>query len=186
MTTWRIDRGVARWVFSIPTQPHEDANSCLRHNVPIVIDALAGFGRVTEFDVGTFDRGDNTHILPGTSGGQLSVIMSAEPVRQIIMTLDLLVVTAVDGADTWIPNTGFLVFDIDDDPTIDSIGMWISIDIDIYSPVTWGKIHDNATLAAINNPRLARFLARVRACGAILDRIDEDGYTDHIDENGFH
>lgn len=189
MTTWLRKRGLAVWSFTIPARPGEDASGCLRRSVPTVAAALDGFGRAASVDVATLDRGDSTYVMPDgeVDLDSLQRILERDVVKQVVAILDLVVTTEPGAEDTWFGHAGLLTFLVDDHSVDGSIAMSISIDIDIYSPLTWAEERNNAVLATLNNPRLTRFLTRVREqCDAVLERIDTDYYAYDVDQDGFH
>jgi len=66
------------------------------------------------------------------------------------------------------------------------IWLTLSLDVDIYAPISWGKLRDNSKLAATGSPRLSEFLQRLeRKVPVRLMSIDADDYQGIIDRHGF-
>jgi hypothetical protein len=152
--------------------------------------ALSGFARVHDVDVVTVEHGEDPDPIPGVTidAYGLDVVFNRPgKVAKLDVSLDLLVTSSPGNGDDWIQQAGFLELAIDEH-TADShtIGLHLSIDIDIYSPTTWGKQRDNHILAALNAPRLSKFLAIVHGhLGGTCDAIDAEDYPGLVDETGF-
>jgi hypothetical protein len=105
----------------------------------------------------------------------------------VAVTIDLAV---NNGTETWLAGAARIYLDRPP-PTEEAdretdIEVWISLDVDIYSPVTWGKSRENSELARINGPRLNAFLNRVRErLSARLVDIDAGDYKGHVNADGF-
>jgi hypothetical protein len=188
--TWQRKNGVASWTFSIPVLPNEDATQALPRCVGTILVALTGFARLHEVDLVTAEHGEESRSIPGgavEASGLESVFDGSDHIVSVSLSLDLLVITRPEENERVIEQAGVIDLEIDDHTSDEgTIGMHISIDIDIYSPITWGKHRDNRALAELNGPRLSRFLAAVRSkLRGTCDAIDAENYPDLVDETGF-
>lgn len=188
--TWRWKSGLASWSYSLPARPGETTVQCLDRCVVDSMGRPSPFARISMVTVGTRERGDHAYRFRDAEIDSVRVheaIVGPEEVQRVILTLDLGVTLGEDETETWLERAASLFFEFDEQSEVDhSIKMWLSLDVDIYSPTTWGDSRDNAERARRNGPRLTQFLQMVQnVLGGTLEAIDTDGYTDHVDENGF-
>jgi hypothetical protein len=151
---------------------------------------LAGFARVHDVDIATVEHGEDPNSIAGTSidAQGLDVVFDRpEHVAKMSLSLDLLVTLGPGSGENWILRAGLLELEIDEHTADDhTIGLHLSIDIDIYSPTTWGERRENRALAELNGPRLSKFLGIVRRdLGGTCDAIDAEDYPGLVDETGF-
>ncbi len=93
------------------------------------------------------------------------------------------------GDKRWLDRAATVFFEADEQSKPRSLDQsLVSLDVDVYSPSTWGQQRDNGGLARTNGPLLSNFLAALRELvGAQLGRsIDADDYAGHVDASGFH
>lgn len=68
----------------------------------------------------------------------------------------------------------------------DPLEITISLDTDVYSPVTWGQERDNRSLAARNAPLFNQFLLAVRArTAASVGPVHAEDYAGQVGPDGF-
>lgn len=185
--TWRWGSGIVMWSFSVPGRGHEDAQANLERSTTAVLELVAPFGRVSRVEVVTNERGDDAFCFVRDDLGRIGEAFSSqENVRRVIVMLDLAV---NDGTETWLPGAAWIYLDrpsADEDAQEGEIEVWISLDVDIYASVTWGKSRDNAQLAHLNGPRLTAFLQRFRdRLQARLVDIDAGDYKGQVNADGF-
>jgi hypothetical protein len=153
---------------------------------------LSPFARVGGISITTYDHGDDAHQFKGPD---VDVPALREAIRDpgrtkvVILDLDLSVILDATDTDTWLEGAAVVFIELDEQSEQDhSTKLWMSLDVDIYSPTTWGsETRDNGELARLNGPRLSQFLSAIRQTfDAKLDDIDVGDYGGHVDENGFH
>ena len=190
--TWQWRGGLVRWSYTVPARTEESAAQCLERSVIETLAILGPFARVGGISITTHDHGDDAHHY---NGPDIDVPKLREAIRDpggtkvVFLELDLSVIPETTGSDTWLPQAARVFFELDEQSEQDhSTKLWISLDVDIYSPTTWGsETRDNAELARLNGPRLSQFLAAIRRTfDARLENIDVGDYDGHVDENGFH
>jgi hypothetical protein len=185
--TWTWKSGLVTWTFSVPGQPHEDAKANLQRSTTAVLELVEPFARVSHVEVVTYERGDDAFKFGRDDLRRIGEAFSSqETVRRVIVMLDLAV---NDGTETWLAGAASIYLDrpsADEDVPEGAIEAWISLDVDIYASVTWGKSRDNAQLARLNGPRLSAFLQRFRdRLHARLVEIDSGDYKDQVSADGF-
>lgn len=186
--TWRWKPGLVTWTFSVPGQAREDARANLERTTITVLDLVTPFGRVCHVEVVTDERGDDAFVFAGNDVARIGEAFSTqETIRRVVLTLDLAV---NNGTETWLAGAARVYVEFpslaDEGGVGTDIEVWISLDVDIYGPVTWGKSRENSELARLNGPRLSAFLHMVRArlCARLVD-IDEGDYEGHVNADGF-
>jgi hypothetical protein len=189
--TWRWRGGLVYWSYTIPARSGESAVQCLERAVLWALDILRPFARARAIAVSTREQGDDAHKLQGPEVSLPALHAALGPLgapHKVIMTLDLAVMLDDTNVETWLDKAARLYVEMDEQSETDhSVTMWLSLDVDIYSPTTWGESRDNAELARLNGPRLSQFLDAIREqLGGKLDDIDVGDYDGHVDENGFH
>lgn len=121
-------------------------------------------------------------------GADMPGLAEREDLSQITMWLDLTVVAEPGAGERCLKDAARLWLEPSDSESseVNTIDITLSIDVDIYSPVTWGEERDNRTLATINGPRLARFLRALRdQLNGALVLLDAESYDSVADETGF-
>lgn len=185
--TWRWKSGLVIWNFSVPGQAHEDAQANLERSTRTVLELVEPFGRVCHVEVVTNERGDDAFTFRSNDLERIGEAFSSqEIVRRVIVMLDLAV---NDGTERWIAGAARIYLDrpsLDEDVHTADIDVWISLDVDIYASVTFGRSRDNAQLARINGPRLTAFLHRFRErLHARLVELDAGSYEGQVNADGF-
>lgn len=189
--TWQARTDLASWTFILPGRDASDAFENIRARAMEVLPLLDGFARLDELRLTTEEHGENAIVVAAPNVNDRAMVHDAlftsERVVQVLMTLDLLVSLDADGVDTWLRRMARVWLDFDESlPENGSIMFDLSIDIDIYSPVTWGKSRDNRELAQRNGPRLTAFLRRIQEkLGGVFFDIDASSYVGQVNENGF-
>lgn len=189
--TWQWRGGLVQWSYTVPARSEESAAQCLERSVVETLTILSPFARVGAISTTTYDDGDDAHQFNGPDidlpalreairdpGGDQGRNHGPRPLGD----------AGGAGTDTWLGGGAVVFFELDEQSEQDhSTKLWMSLDVDIYSPTTWGESRDNAELARLNGPRLSQFLAAIRQqLGAKLEDIDVGDYDGHVDENGFH
>jgi hypothetical protein len=184
--TWSRESALVTWFFSVPGQAHEDTRTNLERSTSAVLELVAPFGRVSDIEVVTDERGDDAFTFRGDDLARIGEAFSSqETIRRISVTLDLAV---NDGTETWLAGAGRIDLNRPDEneATASDIDIWISLDVDIYASVTFGRSRDNAQLARINGPRLTAFLQRFRdRLQARLVELDAGSYKGQVNADGF-
>jgi hypothetical protein len=190
--TWRCQDNLASWSYHVPLHDGEDLGHGFQRCVADIIDNLGGFAEVRDMSISTKSDGEDAVVLDDASKVRefdLRGFSARETIVQLMISLDLLVVTEPNGGEQLLNDAARLWLepaDSDNQSTLNAIDVTLSIDIDIYSPITWGDDRNNRVLAEINGPRLRRFLEFVRdqLRGTPVRRDSED-YAESADETGF-
>lgn len=186
--TWTWKSGLVIWSFSVPGKATEDSLANLERSTSAVVDLVAPFGRVSEVEVVTDERGDDAFVFGGNDLARIGeAFRSQETVRRVAVTIDPAV---NNGTETLLAGAARVYLDrpspTEEGDTATDIEVWISLDVDIYASVTRGKSRDNAQLARINGPRLTAFLLRLRErLHARLVDIDVGDYQGQVNADGF-
>ncbi len=187
--TWRWERSCATWVFELPLPPDAPAAAAIAACARGVLAALPGFAVPAVAEWTTESAGDDAAVQGrGTTIDEATV---AETLRAhpdlIALALDLdLQVLAPDGATDAIVDDGAMVR-IERIERIDAqLGLWVSLNVDLYARRSFGANPDNEQLARLNAPRLTAFLARlVEATGARFHSVDAPSYAGQATPRGF-
>ena len=189
--TWWAKNDLVSWTFILPARGASDAFEGIRARAMEVLSLLDGFARLEQLSLTTEEHGDNAIVVaePNTKDPAMvqDALFTSERVVQVLMSLDLLVSLDADGVDTWLRRMAHVWLDFDESlPENGSIMFDLSLDVDIYSPVTWGDSRDNRELARRNGPRLTAFLRSIQEkLGGVLFDIDASYSCGQVDENGF-
>ena len=189
--TWRWQDGLALWSFRIPSSAGEDLAQCLQRCVGGIMVNLQGFAEVGSVAVSTESGGEDAFEAIGASQIReldLEGLVARDSTAEITMWLNLLVVVEPDTENTLLNNAAQLSVEAADAGPGGGIAVdvTLSIDVDLYSPLTWGEDRNNRALAEINGPRLTRFLAFLRDhLRGKLTLLDIEGYAGLGNETGF-
>jgi hypothetical protein len=172
----------------------------LAKRVDQALDALGDFARPEEVHVNTLSCGEDAFVAdlrePTSHSKLLDFLRSKDDVTEIHIYLFLRCVDLNPEGKTEefeIGLGGDLIFwiELDDDGLLDTnsetpIWLTLSLDVDIYSPRSWGKNRDNRKLAAFNNPRLSSFLKRIEhELSAVFLDVDAPDYKGFVYPYGF-
>lgn len=184
-TTWRRKGSLASWRFSLPraasTPPRDALLGCLAR----VVRALDGFARPTEASWTSESAVEDA--LEQDLGHDPAATLFASNLMdptEVVLGLALFYADPA-GGEHEIGLAGDLWFDLDpDDP---QIGVRLSVDVDFYAWLSWGRERDNRSTAELNAPRLRSFLERLqRDVGARIEDVDAPDYPGQVDALGFH
>lgn len=194
-TTWRYKSGLASWDFQVLGMPNGSARimSWYASTVMQVIKLLQGFARPEAVRLTTASGGENAWVIDVTDADGLSrlaeVLTSIADLEDVEISLTLLCRSGADaneiaeipgGATLWLT----LEQDADDRPS--PLRLLFSLHADVYAVRTWGQSRDNATLAALNAPRIEQFLRGIEAAlPAVLMEFDAPSYQDQAYAYGF-
>lgn len=189
LDTWRRKGDLFSWDIQLP-RGSSGLQAELRHATRVVLTTLSGFAAPNEVSFSTVSEGEDAAVLDGLEEISASAVDAVfdthHDVEEVCVGLDLLV-TGPDGPAR-IDEAGSLWLQLEDEPDDrDSpLRLLFSLDVDIYAERTHGNDPDNTVLAALNGPRLTRFLKRVRdELGGIVMDIDAPSYADQVTPTGF-
>lgn len=180
---------VATWQYSIKENPpgvdlyNADARASWLANITsYILSSLEGFAKVGIIDVTTDSRGESSfRTIPDTPENQMcldSFLKATQDVSEITMWLSLKCIHINPNGlpeDVLLANNGWIFVD----NNISKYGnteeglicISFNLETNIYSPVANG---DNRVLAALNAPRLRKFLRLLSEIPSIrLDEIDD-------------
>ena len=173
--TWRRKSGLASWDLQLPG-PYPAA-------VGVGLSALGDFAAIRRVRLTTASGGEHAHDVPvpGSDSDVDAIVAALEQVpdlEDVEVDLDLLVASPdatlhrLPDATLWITWEG--------DEGVEDRGhpvrLLLSLDVDIHAARSRGDDRDNRTLAALNAPRLAGYLERLRAAGAVYCDVDAPSY----------
>ena len=178
--TWRRKSGLASWDFQLP--------GAYPAAVGAALAALGDFAQVRRVRLTTASGGEGARTLQSADVDvDVEVIVEAleqvPDLEDVEVDLALLVVapdnapnklvqSRLDDATLWITWEG--------DDGVEERGhpvrLLLSLDVDIYAARSRGDDRDNRAMAALNGPRLAGFLDRLRAAGAVFFEVDAPSY----------
>jgi hypothetical protein len=205
--TWQWDWALAGWNFR-PMARSDDRLIPLDLEAPAVrhrwiqrflgqIPALLGdFGYPTKTKVSTLSKGDPAYADDWRSQGENTALMDlvaqTADIFEVLVTVnltcrgtDLEPMEIMNGASIWI---NVLLDDLGNlDVTHDHpVYISVSLNADIYAPVSHGDVQSNSLLATLNGPRLAGLLERIeRDVPAELVGIYDDQYPGMLGPRGF-
>lgn len=209
--TWRRKGGLALWNYYLwSPEAAEESIRLLRDTkqrkhwlaarVCQAIYALPSFARAEEVSIWTLSSGEDTFVINLQTKRALAklerILRCTNDITDVQFSLTLLVAepsSVGEVAEHEIDGAADLCFyiELDESGELDTsleppIWLTLSLDVDIYAPISWGQIRDNSKLAALNSPRLSEFLLRLeREVPAKLMSIDADDYQGMIDRKGF-
>lgn len=184
--TWRRGSALARWTYRVPLRDGEANASGLVRTIAALGRSAVGFGALTRIELTTVERGDEAFVF--RRGFRLDAVAEAiggpERVDQVAVTLDLAMCPAAGEPDVIVGGgmTIWLVLD-DELAAVRDIEIWVSLDVDFYARQSSGLDADNERLAALNAPRLARFLGAVRE-GLAARLIEIEGHIELAEAAG--
>jgi hypothetical protein len=155
------------------------------------IGSLRGFAELSSLAVSTESGGEDAFGAKDASQIReldLEGLIARESIVQITAWLNLFVDIEPGGGSTLLNNAARLwVEPADAEPDSDiAVDITLSIDVDLYSPLTWAEDRNNRALAEINGPRLTRFLSLLRdQLGGTVTLMDAEGYAGLVNETGF-
>lgn len=164
--TWRRKSGLVSWSYTMT-----GAGSSLRDRVLQVVDALDGFGECREVNFTTASTGDETATVEPRSYELGRAFEEFPDTVGVDFSLDLCV---RDGNGEAVePEAAFIWLRLrDEDDPSGLLSLSFSLDVDLYSPITSGRVNDNRGLADLNGPRLTAFLRRLEGMGWVLQDVD--------------
>lgn len=199
---------IATWHYIVETNPvgidlynPSERAPWLAKVISCALDAVSGFAQINSIDVTSDSEGEHCFSIKFVTPGDLirldSFLRSTLDVAEVHALLSLCCIRLNDDGlpeEFFIHNKGWLSF-------INNISKYgsetdgllrvsFNFESDIYSPIATG---DNRTLAALNSPRLRKFLHRLEGIPSLkLDEIDDPaGYIERakrygvVDQYGF-
>ena len=186
-TTWHWKSSLAVWRFEAPQLSPPDSPTTLSETARRCTEALLDFGAVAriEWDAEPLAAPGAATIADRDAAVQrLSRLQTLQGLSTIRCHLDLTCVDT-DGAESTLHHAATLWFDTDSDEP-DKVFVQLRLHVDIYAPLTWGPVRDNAALASLNGPRLAGFLRRLTSdVGLTITEVDASAYPRTAYEHGF-
>ena len=216
LKTWRWGSGLIEWIYNIgcsnikersKTEPNalfEDPVWCrqwVASKIERLLDAPRNFARVESISVDTRRGGEDSWVVdewqPQESRSQLlDFLCSNDDTTNINIVLTLECEVPVNNGELkkiWIESGATILVFVEIDergkllPTADC-PIWFTffLDVDIYAPLSWGEIRDNAELAELNQPRLSAFLHRLEEeLGAEFLGVSASDYSGMVERYGF-
>jgi hypothetical protein len=184
--TWRVKSGIIMFHLTMPSNAEPAA--AIRRATAAFLDQVGLIGAAGEVDVST--RAGGEYAQEWTD-----IVDIKDVVRRLEKYPD---VTAVQircdlrcedscGARFEIP--GGLTFWVQlaevDSPPEDPLDLNLTLDTDVYLPMSWGDDRDNRELAARNAPRFNLLLAHLlRETGATVESVSAEDYRGQVDATG--
>lgn len=193
--TWHWKQSLAVWSFELPVEPGEAAQAALRRHALAALGAVPGFGTVSRIEWVTESHGDDAAVYVPV--GEVDDAVVAETLDRLVDVVSVLcgldlACVGPGGQPMTLEQAATLSLNVDWlDPSRPGDGtpeiyLQLRLHTDIYSPLTWGPVRDNAELAAANAPRLARFLRFIREdMGGTNYELEAPGYVEVADASGF-
>lgn len=180
--TWRRKGGLADWAFALSGACGDD-EALERWSVCYsgILDAMQGFASPRQLSFSTLSKGEDSAIFDDRNAAMRYALRTPD-IDDLVLRLDLLIALP-SGEQTTLPDaaTLWLTLDRGGDPAVHTL---LSLDVDLYAPVTRAANPDNRALAALNAPRLASFLSALHALGTLTE-IDAPSYEGLIGPDGF-
>lgn len=164
--SWRRKGGLVSWSYGIA-----GTRLGLRDRLIEVLDALAGFARPRSISITTASSGDDSAVVAPRAPAIISIFDELPDVVGVDFGLDLCVcdregeAIEADAALIWLRLS-------DEADPAGALSLFLSLDVDLYAPVSAKLDSDNRELAALNGPRLTSFLQRLEKMGWVLQDVD--------------
>lgn len=186
---WDLGSAIAVWAFVLPRSESENLQAALRRHTLSVLALLRPFARVERIEWITESTGDDAAELRPDGDADAepveAIFGTLSDVIQVTMSLDLKCVSS-SGVEFAIRQGALLHVLLLGDAGSEYVQLELSLDADIYSPRSLGKLRENHVLATLNGPRLAAFLRGVREqMGGAVRTIASNSYKDLADDEGF-
>lgn len=185
--TWHWKSSLAVWRLEGERTPPADKSAMLAQAARRCTEALGDFGAVAriEWDAEPLAIPGTAAIADRDAAVQCLSPLEALPGLSTIRCLLDLTCVDTDGAASTLHHAATLWFDTDSDEP-DKVFVQLRLHVDIYAPLTWGPVRDNAALARLNGPRLAGFLRRLTSdVGLTITEVDAPAYPQTAHEHGF-
>jgi hypothetical protein len=184
--TWRRDRGFVHWSFRLPTGSSPSA--AMARHAGRLPGLLPGFAVLASASWTTRSAGEDAVVLERGAlidDRAIAAVFGDHPDSYVLdLELDL-VLTAPDGVtEAVLPDGAQVTIELQGEELV----LDLSLNADVHAEWTWGKHETNKTLARLNAPRLAAFLARIRTdLDARFHSVGSDNrrYQFQATEHGF-
>jgi hypothetical protein len=189
--TWRFKNGLARWGMDARERPAGDPRQWFREAAVTAVSLLDGFAVAEHAWLTTEAEGEldePTLLAPDDPAGALAAALAAhEDIYAVMVSLALLLVTEPSALPQPFPRSARLSVELDSEQGREPfLHLFLSIDTDIYAVTTWAEDRDNRVLAALNGPKLTRFLTALQdRLGAVVTEITAYSYPGQVDATGF-
>lgn len=201
--TWRRSSGLASFEYRLHLAEDAHEPSRRREWLASVVERLLmildGFAEPTRIEGSTLRDGEDAFVAELSSAQArtqaLTLLKAGADVTQLDIDLalqcydltdsgEVVTVLLADGALTLLLSLapdGHLRSD-----RLNPIRLILTLDCDIYAPLSWGAERDNRVLAAHNGPLLRDFLLRLeRELPVALLAIDAPDYANQVGRHGF-
>jgi hypothetical protein len=204
-SSWRRGKGLADWWFrtcerrdagDVPPCPagSEALSEWLAERIRRVIRVLPPFATVECLQIDTRDGGENAYALKGSQRsivGKFDQFTTHE--RGIVAARLTFALHCIDSNERpfSIGNGAYVALQptFDEHGNVDEtagIDLWLTLNVDIYSPRNPCPQRDNTRLATLNGPLLSAFIARLEAeVPCRFDMASGDEYSGFISSTGF-
>jgi len=188
-STWTTGSGLVTFNLKIPQ--HGSLAVQLANATSIILENARTIGNLTYASLSTLSEGEDA-VEWGAGEPETKAIIRAvqehTDAARVELTFDLrcrgadgVEFVIAGGMDCWIEKGS-----LTDPNATDPLELTISLDTDVYSPVTWGQERDNRSLAARNAPVFNQFLLAVRErTGASVGPVHAEGYAGQVGPDGF-
>lgn len=189
---WSLASALAVWAFVLPHSDEESLQAALARHTVMALSALRPFASVERIEWVTASHGDDAAELRPEGEIDMRAVDATfaqlQDVSEVSAWLDLRCVSS-RGEEFVIRQGGTLtvmLVESHERDVLDRVQLELSLDVDLYSPRTYGSIRENSRLAAANGPRLSRFLRDVRdRMGGTLREIEAASYEGLVTDEGF-
>jgi hypothetical protein len=189
---WSLANALAVWAFVLPRNDGEFLQAALRRHTVTALPALRSFASVERIEWVTASHGDDAAEIRPEGELDMRAVDSAfsqlPDVIEVSAWLDLRCVSS-RGEEFVIRQGGtlsVLLVESHGRDVLERVQLELSLDVDLYSPRTYGSIRENSRLAAANGPRLSEFLRAVRdRMGGKIREIEAASYEGLVTDEGF-
>jgi hypothetical protein len=188
-STWTTGSGLVTFNLKIPQRGSPAAQ--LANATSIILENAHTVGNLIYASLSTLSEGEDAVEWDAGEPETKAIIRAVQEhtdAARVELTFDLRCRGADDvefviarGMDCWIERGS-----LTDPDAAGPLEITISLDTDVYSPVTWGQERDNSSLAARNAPLFNQFLWAVRErTGASVGPVHAEDYAGQVGPDGF-
>lgn len=188
-STWTTGSGLVTFNLKVPR--HGSPAAQLANATSIILESAHAVGNLAYASLSTLSEGEDAVEWDAGELEDKAIIRAVQEhpdAARVELTFDLRCRDTDDvefmiarGMDCWIERGS-----LTEPNATDPLEITISMDTDVYSPVTWGQERDNRSLAARNAPVFNQFLLAVRErTGASAGSVHAEDYAGQVGSDGF-